>query len=394
MHILHISNDFGNTAVYKMLYQNLDNLGIRQTVFVPVNPRVKQAVGSHDFEFKTARSKIVYSEVQKWYHRYLYEAKISSVVKDLMHSVDLESVDLIHTGTLCMTGAVAYEICKRVGLPFIVSVRNVDVNAYFRQMKWKIPYFNQILLAASSVVFVSPQYKKDCFEKHFDPAVVTKIMGKTVVVPNGVDEFYLSNRQSRVKEIHKPAELVYVASFDSNKNLLRLIQAISLLNREGLLVKLTAIGEGMPNRSVGKRYLRRIKNLANKEPSVQLEAYKDKEELLSYYQNGDIFVMPSVNETFGLTYIEALTQGLPVLYTKGQGFDGFFPEGFVGKSVNASNVRSIASGLHYIIKNYAEIAENIPGIKLERDFEWSLIAGKYRDLYLQVLGDQTIDSKD
>ena len=37
------------------------------------------------------------------------------------------------------------------------------------------------------------------------------------------------------------------------------------------------------------------------------------------YRENDIYVMPSIIETFGLVYAEAMSQGLPVIYTRGQG---------------------------------------------------------------------------
>ena len=43
-----------------------------------------------------------------------------------------------------------------------------------------------------------------------------------------------------------------------------------------------------------------------------------------------IFAMPSFNETFGLVYIEALSQNLPILYTKSEGIYKYFEEGHFG----------------------------------------------------------------
>lgn len=45
----------------------------------------------------------------------------------------------------------------------------------------------------------------------------------------------------------------------------------------------------------------------------------DKTKIIDVYRDSDIFVMPSKFETFGLVYVEALTQGLHLIYTKGQG---------------------------------------------------------------------------
>jgi len=62
--------------------------------------------------------------------------------------------------------------------------------------------------------------------------------------------------------------------------------------------------------------------------------------------------MPSKTETFGMAYIEAMSRGLPVIYSKGQGIDGFFPDGFVGYSVSKPLVKSIVERVLDIVKNY------------------------------------------
>ena len=71
MHILHITNSYGGTAVYKNLYMALDDLGIRQTIYVPLNSRNRDRVGKQMIDFKTKESIIIYSTVLKWYHRFL-----------------------------------------------------------------------------------------------------------------------------------------------------------------------------------------------------------------------------------------------------------------------------------------------------------------------------------
>ena len=50
-----------------------------------------------------------------------------------------------------------------------------------------------------------------------------------------------------------------------------------------------------------------------------------------------VFAMPSIFETFGLVYLEALSQNLPVVYTKGQGIDGMF-DNTVGIGVDPLSV--------------------------------------------------------
>ena len=80
LNILHISNDFGGTEVYRNLYQHLDRLRVKQIIFVPLNPNVLYRRGNHDFVFETEGSKIIYSVTQKWYHKYLFNKKISQIL--------------------------------------------------------------------------------------------------------------------------------------------------------------------------------------------------------------------------------------------------------------------------------------------------------------------------
>jgi glycosyltransferase involved in cell wall biosynthesis len=388
IHILQISNDFGGTEVYRNLYQHLDNIGVKQTIFVPLNPRVLYRKGNHDFKFKTEGSKIIYSVTQKWYHRYLYSNKITAVVKDLEKLVDLDEISLIHTNALCMTGAVAFEISKKNKKPYIVSVRNTDINEYFKKMWWKKNYFYKVLTNASSLIFISPQYKKNCFERYFDQSIVSKVVAKTKVIPNAIDSYYLKNRQKIPKTLHNPIEIVFAGGFRDNKNLLSLIQAVEMLKNKKFEVKLTAIGRSLPNRKVSDNYIDLLDKAVEGKDYIYLVDYKEKEELCEVYNNSDIFVMPSIHETFGLSYVEALSQGLPIVYTKGQGFDGFYEDGEVGFAVNALNIKDIARGIECVIENYPNLAQNVVNLQLSKYFDWNEIAKEYLSLYNTILEDK------
>ena len=63
----------------------------------------------------------------------------------------------------------------------------------------------------------------------------------------------------------------------------------------------------------------------------------------------DIFVMPSVTELL-LVYAEAMSQGLPVIYTRGQGFDGQFEEEKLAIRLIA-RIREISMKIIDIINN-------------------------------------------
>ena len=68
--------------------------------------------------------------------------------------------------------------------------------------------------------------------------------------------------------------------------------------------------------------------------------------------------MPSFTESFGLVYAEAMSQGLPVIYSKGQGFDNQFPEGMVGVHVSAYDAHDVAEGIEKVVNNFYQMTQN------------------------------------
>ncbi len=106
----------------------------------------------------------------------------------------------------------------------------------------------------------------------------------------------------------------------------------------------------------------------------------EKEELLKIYRANHIFAMVSKRETFGLVYLEALTQGLPLLYTKSRGIDGIFKER-IGEAVDPYSVNSIKNGLQKMIANYEEYDTYVNF----SDFDWEGIAQKYYEMYDTII---------
>lgn len=111
--------------------------------------------------------------------------------------------------------------------------------------------------------------------------------------------------------------------------------------------------------------------------------YCSPEELINYYRKADIFVMPSLTETFGLVYAEALSQGLPVIYTYGQGFDGQFEEGDVGYAVNPHDYNDICEKIISVLENYDAISKRCTTNSVK--FDWGIIVKDYINLYKSII---------
>lgn len=381
MHILHISNSYGGTKVYENLYTQLDKLGVRQTVFVPLNAANHSRVGNQMIDFQTAGSKIIYSTVLKPIHRILYMAKINTIVKDIKKSVVLQDVDAVHASTLCLDGAVAYKLHQELGIPYICAIRNTDVNNYYKVFVWRKGFFSRILKAASKIIFISPKYKENFLEEIIPANVKREIELKVSVIPNGISNVFLENKITEHKTFEGVLNLIFVAAFYKGKGLVETIQAIELLRNKGYQVTLNAIGMGLPNRPYDKEYMVQVDELAKGKDWVRTQPFKKPEEIIAEMRQANGFIMVSKPETFGLVYVEALSQHLPIIYAQGQGFDGYYPEGFVGYPAEAGNAEDIAEKIENLINNYARIAENVESLELDEVFDWSNIGKKYSALY-------------
>lgn len=388
MRILHITNSYGGTAVYTNLYTAIDALSdCEQWIYVPLNSRNHNRVGNMMIDFKNRGSKIHYATLLKGYHSYLYGAKIRAVVRDIEHTFDMTKVNLIHASTLCFDGAVAYELSRQFNIPYVVAVRNTDVHTYYDKLFWRKTYFTKILLNSRMVVFISPKYREN-FLKYQVPLEKRKaVSDKTMVIPNGVNNIFLSNQNNVERKLGDEIRLIFVAAFYAGKGLKETIQAIERLRAEGMNVSLNAIGKGLPNRPKDAEYVKQVEALSKGKDWVKLQPFKTPQDIINEMRKSDAFIMVSSPETFGLVYVEALTQKLPIIYACNEGFDGFYKDVFVGYSAHAGSVKSIMEAIKKVKDDYGSLVHNIEALNLEKDFEWNNIGRKYLDMYNTILND-------
>lgn len=364
MKILHINCNYVGTKLHKIMIKHLENIEINNYVFAPVY-KLSDDINNN--------KKVVISKCFNKWNRIFFNYKSKKIRESLLKNYNINDFDLMHAYTLFTDGNVAYELKKIYPkIKYVVAVRNTDVNAFFKYRIHLRKRGIKIMQEASAIFFLSDTYKKTVFSKYIPQELKEKLEKKTYIIPNGIDDFWISNcyKYRRVRNSEEKLKVIYAGRIDKNKNIKTTQKALRILQDKGYNTQFSIVGK-----IENKRVFSEIMKYKN----TNYYGLKDKEKLIKLYRENDIFIMPSFSETFGLVYAEAMSQGLPVIYTRGQGFDGQFEEGIVGYSVNPNKEEEISQKIEKILENYKIISKNC--IQNISNFEWDKIVKKYKKIY-------------
>ena len=345
MKVLQININYISSKLHQVMIDKLNNRDIENIVFNPV----------YDSELLTMMhdSNVIICKCFKYSDRYLYFLKQSKIFNALQKAIDFDSIDYIHTYTLFSDGNQAYKLGKKYGIPYITTVRDTDIYGFLKYKPYLIFRAIQIMRHARAVIFLSNPYKEYMMDKICFNITRRNIEKKSIVLKNGIDDYWLDNSYlnkdytTTYKRFeHREISIICVARIVPQKNIQTVQQAVDILNKRGWKTNLTVIGRDDNKKLLDE--VQRHKYTVYKQPVP-------KEELINYYRNADVFALVSHRETFGLVYAEAMSQGLPVIYTKGQGFDGKYEQGEVGYAVSDNDPAEIAKAILMICDQYQDI---------------------------------------
>lgn len=371
--VLHICSDYSNQKLYKNLFSLLNDFLLNQFVFVPVRSSRELNLNKCD-EYVNIQYR--YTHILKLYHRLLFRTKIKLIFNDLKSNVSIEKFDIVHAHYLFSDGAVALKIKQEYNIPYIVAVRNTDINYFIKFRLDLFPLCVEILSEAENIVFLTPSYK-DILLKKIPSSRRNYIEKKIVTIPNGLTSAWFSKSDILKNNSESLTKLLYVGNFSKNKNIINFLNAAYLVSLKKN-ISVTLVGAG----GNGEEIVSRMLSLEKFSFVKRIGQIDNENALINVYRNHHIFVMPSFKETFGISYIEALSQGLPIIYSKNQGVDGYFNELNVGESVNPNDENDIALKINLIIDNLSIYKINC--IDSIQSFGWSKIAASYALLYNNI----------
>src|SRR5690625_2946202 len=222
MKILHINSYFNGSRFYKNLYDKQIEKGLKINVFVPISKTICD-------ELKYDITYTQWSKNHNQYDRFIFSLKQKKIYKDITSKYDLDKYDLVHAHSLFTNGYTALKIKKKFGIPYIVAVRNTDVNLFFKRMIHLRKKGLEILENARKIIFLSESYRNIVLNKYVPDNTKNLILKKTEIIPNGIDDYWFDNQFLREKKKNNMTlKLLYVGVINKNKNILTTIEAINI----------------------------------------------------------------------------------------------------------------------------------------------------------------------
>lgn len=201
-------------------------------------------------------------------------------------------------------------------------------------------YFFPLLKISRKIIATSQNYVDGSH-------ILKKFKRKIKIVPLGIDTNKF--KPTKVKKSRKNI-LLFLGRLSPYKGLEYLLQAIKILSEKRQNFILFIVGEG----KLRKKLERMVKDL-NIENFVKFKGKLSDKEAIKYYNLCDIFILPSIHksEAFGISQLEAMACGKPVISTnlKGSGVPWVNRNMKTGLIVEPKNPKALAEAILFLLEN-------------------------------------------
>jgi glycosyltransferase involved in cell wall biosynthesis len=315
--------------------------------------------------------------INKYYQRYWnYPSTVKRHDADLFHVIDHSDGHLVYW--LRKTGKPVVATCH--DLINFYQPGNIEDQAKLPAISaavWK--YAVRGLRQADHVITVSDYTAKD----------VTRLLGvpstHLTTVPNGFDSDFAVLSTEAIQSIRQAYQIspqqfciLHVGSNHPRKNILTVLKTLSVLKEQGLPVQLLKAGAAFNS---DQQAFIREHQLAG---SIRYLGKPDKATLVQIYNAADVLVSPSLSEGFGITILEAMACGTPVITSNVTSLPEVVGNG--GILVDPEDVAAIVQAVCTLLKDSAYRQTLIErGFARVKAFSWEKTAEQVAQVYQNLL---------
>ena len=244
--------------------------------------------------------------------------------------------DVIHAQNIG-NGIFGFWAKKFLRRPYVVWGQGSDV---YVAWQFKKQISKLVLPSADAVIALTEDMRGE----------MQKLCNREIfVIPNGIDLERFENlsrakarSELQIKETEKI--ILFVGTLRAVKGVKYLIQAMSIMGQNSINARLILVGNGEERQS-----LQGLTKELDLEEDVTFVGKVPNEEIPQYMIASDVFVLPSLSESFGIVNLEAMACGLPIVATKVGGLPEIIEEGKNGFLVEPKNLEQIAEKVRLLL---------------------------------------------
>lgn len=261
----------------------------------------------------------------------IYDYRLTGIYPvKIVNKIRKWHLDVIHSQTEFGVGTFARIIAKQFHIPLVHTYHTMYedyvhyiTKGYFVGTSKKIVEYLTLFYCDKTIseLIVPTEKTKELFKEKY------KVNRNVYVIPTGIEieKFYLENNKN-LNVLEKRNSLgiakddfviLFVGRIGTEKNIDLLLNGMEKLIKLSKKIKLLIIGDG-PDMGYYKEYVYKRKLGKN----VIFTGKVPWDSISEYYLIADIFATASVTETQGLTVIEAMAAGLPVVCINDESFTG------------------------------------------------------------------------
>lgn len=359
----------------QQLKKGLETLGHTVYVFAPSNPE------KYTEEENVIRKRSVAFFLLK--DRRMCYFSMRKALKDVKEL----NLDVIHSQTEFIIGHLARKSAKKYKLPLVHTYHTVyeDYTHYFKIpgcnshfVKNIVRKLSRILCSKADTIIVPTQKVKELLSGY-------GVKKDIFIQPTGINyEKFSSPDTRKVDELKKKFNissenkiLISAGRMSKEKNIVELIRFLPYITKKQPDTKLVIIGDGPERANLEKEVVK-----LNLRDNVIFTGLVPWSEIENYYALGDIFVCGSTSETQGLTYIEGLASGKPLLVRFDDCLKNVLIQGKNGIGYN--NKEEFVNGYFDICQNYDNMVKE--GLKTAEKYSNITFAENMVKVYKELKG--------
>lgn len=278
--------------------------------------------------------------------------------------------DIVHSHFAWSSGYVGAKLKEKYGVPFVVTCHGKDIYDFpFRDEEWS-SNIEYVLNSADAIITVSNS-NLECINK-------LNVKTPVTVLPNGYREdiFYPVDLHECRKLLGLPSDkkiILSVGNLEEVKGHKYLIEAMNHIIQKRKDVICFIIGGGNLESKLNKQI-----QSAGLQSYVKLVGGKLHNEIPLWMNACDVFVLPSLRESFGVVQIESMACGKPVVATCNGGSEGIIVSDDYGLLCDSAKSKELAENVLLALdKNW----DSKKIIEYASQFKWSNINKCIVDLY-------------